>query len=298
MHVFKECNVVACFWLFSPLGLRARNHGANNMVEWLTEMMKTLQTKQIEVFFVLLWALWVERNKLIWEGGIFDPMRTVHWALGLLEEYQNHHPSSTHKKFRRERVKWVSPPSGRLKMNVDGAYRNDGCGGAGLIVRNEHGSVIGAWSKKLENMNSPLHAETETTRLGLLTALQQGWKNLEVECDCAVLVAALNRQSDVMVEVSRITEDCKVLMNSFENISIRHIYREANGAAHRLAHFASLDRIVELHLGESPVFLQDILYEDKCNALSVTRDRGFMSPSMAQIPINNNNNGSVAVPLI
>ncbi|KAL6212409.1 hypothetical protein ACLB2K_017629 [Fragaria x ananassa] len=133
-------------------------------------------------------------------------------------------------------------------MNVDGAYRNDGCGGAGLIVRNEHGSVIGAWSKKLENMNSPLHADTETARLGLLTSLQQGWKNLEVECDCAVLVAALNRQSDVMVEVSRITEDCKVLMNSFENISIRHIYREANGAAHRLAHFASLDRIVELHL--------------------------------------------------
>lgn len=67
MHVFKECNVVACFWLFSPLGLRARNHGANNMVEWLTEMMETLQTK------------------LIWEGRIFDPMRNVHWALRLLE---------------------------------------------------------------------------------------------------------------------------------------------------------------------------------------------------------------------
>ncbi|KAL6192038.1 hypothetical protein ACLB2K_038425 [Fragaria x ananassa] len=85
-------------------------------------------------------------------------------------------------------------------MNVDGSYRDDGSGGAGLIVRNEHGSVVGAWSKKLENMSSPLHAEAETARLGLLTALQQGWTNFEVECDCAVLVAALNRQSDDMVE--------------------------------------------------------------------------------------------------
>ncbi|KAL6185127.1 hypothetical protein ACLB2K_041262 [Fragaria x ananassa] len=54
-------------FVWSPLGLRARNHGANNMVEWLTEMMETLQTK------------------LIWEGRIFDPMRNVHWALRLLE---------------------------------------------------------------------------------------------------------------------------------------------------------------------------------------------------------------------
>ncbi|KAL6227633.1 hypothetical protein ACLB2K_001590 [Fragaria x ananassa] len=126
-------------------------------------------------------------------------------------------------------------------MTVDGSYRDDGYGGAGLIVKNEHRSVVGVWSKKLENMSSPLHAEAETARLGLLTALQQGWTNLKVECDCTVLLAALNQQSNGMVK--------------------------------------------------------DVLCEDKCNALSITRDRGIMSLSMSQIPINNNN-GFVAVPLI
>ncbi|KAL6225513.1 hypothetical protein ACLB2K_004363 [Fragaria x ananassa] len=133
-HVFKECNVVACFWLFSPLGLRASNHGANNMVEWLTEMMETLQTKQVENIRVIILLALIKKS--------------------------------------------------------EGKGSN----------RNEHGSVVGAWSKKLENMSYPLHAEAETARLGLLTALQQGWTNLEVECNCAILVAALNRQSDDMVE--------------------------------------------------------------------------------------------------
>ncbi|XP_004301837.1 PREDICTED: putative ribonuclease H protein At1g65750-like [Fragaria vesca subsp. vesca] len=210
LHLFKECSGAACMLIISPLGLRARNHGANNMEEWVVGMMDVLTTGQVEMFFMLLWALWVERNNMVWQGTSFDPINTVTWSMLLLQEYQNLHPCETKLKRRKVSERWKFPPSGRLKLNFDGAYRDDGWGGAGVIVRDEQGEI-------------------------------------------------------------------------------RHIYREANNAAHRLACFASLDRVVELRLAEAPVYIHDVLFEDKCNAQSEARVRGSLSLSELHSNFNINN---------
>ncbi|KAL6133528.1 hypothetical protein ACLB2K_065763 [Fragaria x ananassa] len=50
MHVFKDCGVVACMWLCSPLGLHARNHRSMSVEEWVNSMVCSLPKQQVEVF--------------------------------------------------------------------------------------------------------------------------------------------------------------------------------------------------------------------------------------------------------
>ncbi|KAL6205203.1 hypothetical protein ACLB2K_022465 [Fragaria x ananassa] len=144
-----------------PLGLHARSHAATTMEGWIRDMMEELQPPQLSIFFQLLWAIWTERNKVVWQSSIFDPVKTVQWAMAQLLEFQSLKHGRSHAKSRREKAKWCFPPSGRLKLNIDGAYKEDGSG------------------------------ETEAYCLGLRMAIQHGWQNLEAESDCAILVAAL-----------------------------------------------------------------------------------------------------------
>ncbi|XP_004298184.1 PREDICTED: uncharacterized protein LOC101290856 [Fragaria vesca subsp. vesca] len=233
---------------------------------WIQDILENLQAPQMEVFFILLWSIWVERNYVVWNGSRVDPRETVRWVMALLDEYKRAQPVANKGKRSRQEERWIFPPRGKLKLNLDGAYREDGSGGAGMLVRDEKGIVKGAWSVHLTNLNSPLQAEAMACREGLRRAVEQGWLNIDVESDCEVLVAALNGENGGGLEVSRIIDNCRYYLILLNNSVVRHIYREANNGAHRLAHFASYNNVIELSVGLVPIFLQDVLYEDSCNA--------------------------------
>ncbi|KAL6176560.1 hypothetical protein ACLB2K_053193 [Fragaria x ananassa] len=222
LHVFKDCKVIACMWLCSPLGLRARNEEASSMSEWFELMMEILQKSQLEVFVMLLWAIWIERNNILWNRVSFDPAHTVGWSLKLLEEYHRAIPGMTNGRKTRAVAKWEFPPPGRLKINCDGAFRSNGEGRAAVVVRNEEGTFVGAHAVKLP-LHSPLQAEAEACRMGICSAMRHGWKEVVIESDCSVLVAAMQQQGTVQIEVSRIVEDCRAYMSYFDFIVFRHV---------------------------------------------------------------------------
>nr|XP_011470466.1 PREDICTED: uncharacterized protein LOC105353208 [Fragaria vesca subsp. vesca] len=125
------------------------------MSEWFELMMETLQKSQLEVFVMLLWAIWTERNNILWNGVNFDPAHMVRWSLKLLEEYRRANPEKTNGRKTRAAAKWEFPPPGRLKINCDGALRSNGDGGAAVVVRNEEGTFVGANAVKLPFLHSP-----------------------------------------------------------------------------------------------------------------------------------------------
>ncbi|KAL6131081.1 hypothetical protein ACLB2K_069459 [Fragaria x ananassa] len=98
-------------------------------------------------------------------------------------------------------------------MNLDGAYRAEGTSGASVVIRDAE--VKAAWSRRLTYLTSPLHAEIVACRLRLVEALRLGWKEILVESDCSVLVAALHQQTHAPTEVSRIIDDCRAFMNIY-----------------------------------------------------------------------------------
>lgn len=98
-----------------------------------------------------------------------------------LEEYHSFHPSRTRNKRRPVR-QWECPPSGRRKINIDGAYCSaSGQRGVGVVVIDEDGRCIAAFARHLCHASSAPIMEVETCRAGLLIAIHQGWVEIEIE---------------------------------------------------------------------------------------------------------------------
>ncbi|KAL6182390.1 hypothetical protein ACLB2K_043812 [Fragaria x ananassa] len=122
-----------------------------------------------------------------------------------------------------------------------------------------------------------LKMEAEACKVGLLLGIHQGWTNIDIESDSATLVAALKSEEKDLLEVSRVISDCKSYFSVFQSIRIRHVYREANGVANRLAHLASICFINNVWLEETHDNIQDVLYDDYNYCLSIVRGLGTMS---------------------
>ncbi|PRQ31117.1 putative ribonuclease H-like domain, reverse transcriptase zinc-binding domain-containing protein [Rosa chinensis] len=220
LHVFKECDALQCFWRLGPLKLKAKEHAAGDLKNWLFDVLDMLNSNQVDFFFMALWSVWTERNKIVWNDGCFQPMHMIQYGLG----------------------------------------------GIGVVVRDDLGTGIAAIAKPFLHAHSAINMEAEACRAGLLLGIHQGWSDVVIESDSALLIATLKSEEDNFSEVSRVFDDCTDYLSDFQSIEIRHIYREANGVAHRLAHLASYLLLDDVWLDETPAIIQDVLYENYCNA--------------------------------
>jgi hypothetical protein len=222
-------------------------------------------------------VIWKERNKIVWNEGCFNPTFMATWASNYLESYQKLHPTKIKSKKRAPAL-WECPPSGRLKMNIDGAYHvGVAKGGMGFVVRDEHGQFVAALARHLPYASSALQVVLEACRTGMLVAIHQGWSKIDIECNYMELVAMMDNPCEDRSYVGCIVEDCKKYRTAFTSCQFGHIYRKANGVALRLAHIANWSTMDEYWLVEAPSIIEDVLYEDFCNR---TRGLGTMSPSM------------------
>ncbi|MBA0605007.1 hypothetical protein Godav_017623 [Gossypium davidsonii] len=105
----------------------------------------------------------------------------------------------------RSMVKWLPPPQGWVKINVD----------AGLsVAKNEQSLVV-------------LH--------GLQFALDLGFSNVILESDSRLVVNNIQKSSEDYSESRLFTWDVKNLARKFQRCRFQFIAREGNGAAHVMA---------------------------------------------------------------
>ncbi|MQL78500.1 hypothetical protein Taro_010928 [Colocasia esculenta] len=107
-------------------------------------------------------------------------------------------------------VKWLTPPKGRLKLNVDGDFKmTSGEAGGGGILRDHKGNMCCTFAKTYHGLNSSLAAEALALRDGLSICCSRG-----VSDDVAVKTQNLKAE-------------------------IIHVPQEANKVADCLASYAS-----------------------------------------------------------
>ena len=159
-------------------------------------------------------------------------------------------------------MRWEKPCNRWLKLNTDGSsLGNPGLASGGGLLRDENGSWIGGFSRRIGIANS-FTAELWALRDGLLLCRQLNVQAVAIELDASAIVDAFTHQSAANTIVSSIMEDCKLLMNQIPQASISHVYREANKSADWLASFGlNLDSYFVLWNGP-PVDLIPILEAD------------------------------------
>ena len=127
-------------------------------------------------------------------------------------------------------------PAGEWLLMVDGASRgNPGEAGCGAVIFNSEGETMRELSRYLGKTTNNV-AEYAGLLMGLEEAIKLGVKELRVESDSELLVRQLTGIYRVkeprLIELHKKAQE---LLRRFDSYRIRHVYREQNRIADKLA---------------------------------------------------------------
>lgn len=133
--------------------------------------------------------------------------------------------------------KWAPPPADILKINTDGAFREESrSGGSGLTIRNNKGELLAAGAGKLEHVTEPLHSEALAMLHAVNAAIQLGCDRVIFETDSLVLKQAITSEDYNLSALGAVFREIKFqLQVGLSDVCINHVSRLCNQAAHRLA---------------------------------------------------------------
>ena len=132
-------------------------------------------------------------------------------------------------------VCWNKPLKGWFKLNSDGAsLGNPGKAGGGGLIRDSYGKWIKGYMRHI-GISTSIIAEFWALRDGLMFASQLGITHLAVELDAKVVVDLILSIKTPNNSYTSFLNDCRHLLQQFQQTMIRHVFREANRGADCLA---------------------------------------------------------------
>ncbi|KAM0927888.1 hypothetical protein ACQ4PT_002131 [Festuca glaucescens] len=224
--------------------------------DWFLHSLRNLSEIQRAMLMMTLWRVWHNHNELTHQKKPAPVESSKRFLQSYLESLlvikQNEvvnvekgkQVASYGQGFRKEKhqgdgrqkvkQKWMPPEVGTVKLNVDGAFDQDGHAGAGMILRDEKGEVIIAACRRLQNCSDALEAELAAMEEGIDLALHWSSGDITLESDCLMAIKLTGEQ---MVNASRHAMRINVIRERFKErrVAVKKISREANGASHGLA---------------------------------------------------------------
>ncbi|XP_057418632.1 uncharacterized protein LOC130712830 [Lotus japonicus] len=195
-------------------------------------------------FAMLLWAIWKQRNKVMFNNAEADLFGTHRMAVELLSEWQQAGHKGSEQRYAQDDnstasiVGWKTPPVGAMKINIDAGWTgNDGLGMA-MVIRDHEGTCMYAETAFLENRLEPTMAEATALRWALNRAQALELDNIIFESDALTVVNNFNSGRG-RAELEPILQDCRMLATQFSVFRLQHVKRDANKVAHILASIAA-----------------------------------------------------------
>ena len=154
LHVFVKCEVakrVWRCWVDGPTDLLNVNM---DIIDIAMEIFESSTSSDLEVFFGVAWAIWYNRNKIVYESLSQVPDHIWGFAKKYILEFKSTSIACSQSLSRSE-GKWIVPPLGVFKINVDGATsENDRNSSVGVVIRDEASNVHAACCKYLQGQYS------------------------------------------------------------------------------------------------------------------------------------------------
>ena len=136
----------------------------------------------------------------------------------------------------------TSAPQGYLVAHIDGGSRgNPGPAGYGVVIEDEAGRPVAELSEYLGKQTNN-YAEYSGLLAALSYALKQGCKAMKVVSDSELMVRQVNGRYKVSNPTLKdLYQQAMKMIGQLEYFEIRHVLREKNRQADRLANIA-MDR--------------------------------------------------------
>ena len=153
-HALISCDFSSLVWNLWPENpLRLQGFGKSFLDSALFILSHSMP-QDLELFFATAWALWSNKNKIVQKDDSLSPLQVWHMAKIAMEDYA----CSTSWDFDPTRPapsKWVPPPPGIHKVNVDGAFsEQDNFSSVGVAIRDSNGQVVATFFLPLQSYYS------------------------------------------------------------------------------------------------------------------------------------------------
>ncbi|KAK8609722.1 hypothetical protein V6N13_093137 [Hibiscus sabdariffa] len=238
--------------------------------EWILENLRSpekfVTAANWELLFgAVLWNIWLARNAVVFNSPSCFPNPIIQSSRLLVERtlqaYSAVRGSVRSVRTASATTQWTPPEEGWLKLNTDGAKRNqDGSLMCGGVLRDHTGSWHFGFSKYI-GFCEVFEAELWGVWCGLQLAWEKGCRRIILEVDSLDVVKALKedrRQGHVCTLLLHI----RLLIQRNLAVQVVHVLRSANSVADRLAKLATPGSNCVTYFANPPPSIEPILQGD------------------------------------
>ncbi|KAM6544052.1 hypothetical protein CsatB_008499 [Cannabis sativa] len=236
-HVLLECRFASSCWTVSIVPAGVVSHGFNN---WLSDLVSHQSAAVVKEAACVSWKIWAVRNELLWNKKSCSAIDVVRSARIVLDQYCTAQSQKTGALLIHDinnvDERWKKPIANMVKINVDGAiFQEQNKFGYGCVARDSNGSLLEAIFESRLGVVKPEIAETIGIKEALSWIERKQWPNVVIETDALVVVQAIHSSILMPSQFGLLVDDCRVLLSSLNNVSLKFVKRSANRAAHCLA---------------------------------------------------------------
>ncbi|CAN1846003.1 Putative ribonuclease H protein At1g65750 [Linum perenne] len=238
-HLFRSCQIARSIWNECLPDVLSATQQSLSFQEWWVSNISN--TRLNPSFGVIAWLIWKRRNMAIFEDVNWSTAEVRNqvkfWVLLLSSSWKagqlgREAPGSARQT---QLIGWRPADEGWFTLNSDGSlYTQTGRAAAGGLIRDSGGNLITSFVMNL-GACSIMRAELRGIVEGMKIAWEAGIRRLCIQTDSRAAVALLSSSDGRLHRHANLVEQFSDLRNRDWEVTIHHIFREANSAADYLA---------------------------------------------------------------
>jgi ribonuclease HI len=281
LHVLRDCPLAMAIWSQMVPPSDKCIFFMSDLENWMTFNLNNSISWSCNIDWSVYWAvachsLWFWRNKENHEEGFIRPYNPAQAIMKQATEYDlasNNARIVTGKEKTISLIKWSPPKIAFVKLNTDGACRQNQIAGCGGVIRGNQGEWLGGYARCV-GLCSAFVAELWGVLEGLRCVRRLGFLNIELHIDSVAVVQVLKKRRVNSSMGHALAKQIWKLIDRDWNIEISHTYREANNCADALANLGcSLDYDL-VFFDDCPSSIREIFANDS---------RGISTPRLISV---------------
>lgn len=261
-HIFFDCKFAVECWQIAGLSFDMQN--VEWVHDWLLDKISNEDEETVIKIAEILYCIWFVRNKKVWEGLVIPASVAMEISVRQVKDWQaameRKMQSTSAQHTEVKTTSWSPPSQGCSKLNVDAFLANGGTGFTiGMLIRNDQGQFVRGKSICFQESVSVLEAEARGIQLAIEWIEEMGLQHIDIENDSEMVVKAVKNGDYYYSEIGHVLDFCSSNIRSRQDLSIYHVKRQANNAAHLMARVPCLPTCSNVFVSHPRMLLEKLL---------------------------------------
>ncbi|XP_041009441.1 uncharacterized protein LOC121253501 [Juglans microcarpa x Juglans regia] len=267
MHAIWFYPAAADVWSESNTVIQKWRSNKTDLLELWDILVEKVSKDVLEEIAMVMRNIWLRRNEFIFERVFKSPSQVIKAArdeLRVFQLVQQNARQTPAPRVEREAVLWSKPRESFVKANWDAAVSiKDRKVGLGVVIRDEGEEILVVAREQKKILTDSATAECLALWKAMEVCRELNFNRVLFKGDVQVIVNAVNKGEEDFSSYGSVVEDAKKLLKAIENWSVNFVYREANEAAHVLAHEALFLHPDIVWIEEIPNCIRSIICKGK-----------------------------------